>query len=170
MDTCDGCGTTVLFGGERDGDRLFCGEQCRDHQYLAEVADTVPDDRVDAEVARVRQGPCPRCGGSGPVEAHTSYSVWSAIAVTSSSSHHHVVCRSCGNRERLLDAGFSLLCGWWGFPNGLLVTPVQIARNLAGLFWRPDATKPSSRLRSQVRLGLAAAAVEAQARQDMRAA
>jgi hypothetical protein len=53
------------------------------------------------------------------------------------------------------DATFSLLLGWWGIPWGLLVTPVQIARNIGGLMRRRDETGPTKQLEKLVKLSLA---------------
>jgi hypothetical protein len=49
----------------------------------------------------------------------------------------------------------SSVLGWWGFPWGLLVTPVQIARNIVGLFATPDPASPSRALTDLVRRQLA---------------
>ncbi|OGV45902.1 MAG: hypothetical protein A2X46_06920 [Lentisphaerae bacterium GWF2_57_35] len=63
-----------------------------------------------------------------------------------------------------------LLClffGWWGFPWGLIMTPIQLGRNVFGLFTSPDPTRPSAALTSIVRANLAAAYVaEHQARKQ----
>jgi hypothetical protein len=45
---------------------------------------------------------------------------------------------------------FSAVLGWWGFPWGLILTPVQITRNLAGMCAGPDPSKPSDTLRKLV--------------------
>jgi hypothetical protein len=99
------------------------------------------------------------------VDVHTSYRVWSALLMTSWSSRPHVVCRSCGSRARLGDLLFSLLFGWWGFPWGFVMTPVQLVRNITGLVSSPDPTLPSAQLSRIVRLHLAANAIEAQQKQ-----
>jgi hypothetical protein len=51
--------------------------------------------------------------------------------------------------------GFSLALGWWGIPWGLLVTPVQIARNIGALMSRRDETGPTPQLEKLVKLSLA---------------
>jgi hypothetical protein len=58
-------------------------------------------------------------------------------------------------KEQLLMTGFSLLFGWWGIPSGLILTPVQITRNLMGVFSPPDPRRPSPKLEKLVRLNLA---------------
>ena len=166
MAACAYCGTSILFGGSRDGDLRFCNGVCQQKGYVAVVARQVPDDVVAEQVSRVHQGLCPKCGGSGPVDVHTSYRVWSALLMTSWSSRPHVVCRSCGARARLADAAFSLFFGWWGIPWGFVMTPVQLCRNLVGLLRSPDAMRPSQQLSHLVRLHLAAHALEEHEKQE----
>lgn len=40
----------------------------------------------------------------------------------------------------------SLFAGWWGFPFGLIMTPVQLARGIAALCKPPDPGQPSPKL------------------------
>ena len=53
----------------------------------------------------------------------------------------------------------STLLGWWGFPWGLLVTPMQIARNISALTRRPDPLTPSPELLRAARIHIATQAV-----------
>ena len=156
MTRCDYCGSTILFGATRDGQRAYCNASCAEKGILAAQSREIPDDAVRAEVARVHGGPCPKCRGAGPVDVETSYRVWSAIYVTNWSSRPQVSCRRCGVRARLGDTVYSLLLGWWGFPWGFLITPIQIVRNIAGLF-RGVSAAPSPQLAGMVRLRMAAA-------------
>lgn len=55
-----------------------------------------------------------------------------------------------------------LRVGWWGFPWGLLFTPVQLGRNIVGLVRSPDATKPSTQLEAMVRTMMVAQALRRQ--------
>jgi len=65
-----------------------------------------------------------------------------------------------------MDAGFSLVLGWWGFPWGFLATPIQIGRNLVGVARGPDPMQPSAKLEKAVRIRIASqAAAAAQAAQ-----
>ena len=70
------------------------------------------------------------------------------------STHPVLGCRSCGIKSQLLGLVFSLVLGWWGFPWGLLMTPVQVLRNLFALL-RPDNGTPSEALDRVVRIRLA---------------
>lgn len=56
---------------------------------------------------------------------------------------------------RLGDALFCITLGWWGVPWGVLGTPVQFLRNVAGLFMGPDPSRPSSKLQGAVGLHVA---------------
>lgn len=156
MVQCGYCGTTIVFGGKRDGDVRYCNAECQQRGAFAAVARHLPDDVVSEHVWKVHQGVCPKCGGCGPVDVHTSYRVWSALVLTSWCNTPHVTCASCGTKARLIDAGFSLLLGWWGFPWGLVMTPVPVFRNIAGMMRRTDQTRPSPQLAQIIRLRIAA--------------
>jgi hypothetical protein len=52
--------------------------------------------------------------------------------------------------RQLAGAISSLLVGWWGFPWGLIYTPVQIVRNIGALKNPPDPSRPSDALRKSV--------------------
>lgn len=155
MAKCDYCGSTILIGGTREGERRYCGASCAVKGRTAAASRLVPDDVVRAETAKLHAGPCPKCKGAGPVDVHTSYRVWSAAVLTRWSSHPQLCCRSCGNKARGLSAAFSLVLGWWGFPWGVLLTPVQVIRNIVGLFGGPDPRTPSPQLAGIVRMHLA---------------
>jgi hypothetical protein len=45
--------------------------------------------------------------------------------------------------------------GWWGFPWGLIMTPVQIGKNIFGIVKSPDDSKPSEKLENLVRANIA---------------
>jgi hypothetical protein len=156
MAKCDYCGTTIIFGGERHGNLRFCGKRCVQDGILLTVAKTVPVDVLEQRVNEVHHSACPNCGGAGPVDVHISHSVWSALIMTSWRSSPQVCCRRCGNKEKLRDALLSLFVGWWGFPWGLIMTPVQISRNVIGLFRGPDPAMPSKMLHRMVCLNIAA--------------
>jgi hypothetical protein len=154
MAACATCGTTILFGGKSDGARRFCSDKCLAGGTLLQAADAVPDAIVNARVWEIYNGRCPKCSGPGPVNVHPSYRVWSGLIVTSYTTRSNLCCRSCATRARLQDAGFSLALGWWGFPWGLIWTPVQIFRNVAAIL-RAEESGPSPQLANAVRLQLA---------------
>jgi len=64
-------------------------------------------------------------------------------------------CQSCGTKRKVFDTFYSLVFGWWGMPWGLLITPLQVLRNLVGLLRKPDPSVPSAALEKMVRLRMA---------------
>ena len=100
-------------------------------------------------------GLCPVCSGNGPIDVHTSHEVWSILLMTSWKSLPRISCRSCGVKRQLGGLFFSLFAGWWGFPWGLVMTPVQIVKNVIGLASPPDPMQPSDELLHQMRLIIA---------------
>ena len=167
MSKCDYCGTTIIFGGTRDGGLRYCSSRCQQSGMLSRVTLAVPDAELQRELWSVHQGPCPKCGGSGPIDVHVSHRVWSALVVTSWASRPQLSCRSCGIKSKLGDTAFSAVLGWWGLPWGLVMTPVQVGRNLFGLMRSSDSTRPSQQLEKLVRMQLVAkAAVEQVKQQD----
>ncbi len=158
MAKCDACGSTILFGGKRNGDLRFCNDRCLARGASISTAREIPEDVVRQRVWSVHQGRCPRCNGPGPVDVHVSHRVWSALVLTSWKSEPRISCRSCGVKRQIGDAAFSLAFGWWGIPWGLVLTPVQIGRNVVGTMRGPDPSAPSEQLSKHVRLTLAAQA------------
>ena len=158
MAACGACGTTILFGGVKSGDARFCNDKCYARGYFALAAKQLPPDLIRREAQTVYSGMCPKCQGPGPVDVHTSHQVWSLLVLTSWKSTPQIACRRCGVKRQIGDLLFSLFLGWWGFPWGLIMTPVQITRNLAGML-RSSGTGPSPDLERIVGLELAAQSV-----------
>ncbi len=155
MSTCAVCGSTILFGGKRMDEYRFCNDTCLAKGRHLAVASQVPDDLVAQLAAKLHAGPCPKCQGAGPIDVHKAHSVWSALVLTSWKTQPYVVCKRCGTRAQLLALLSSTLFGWWGVPWGLLVTPMQIVRNVAALRRSPDPLRPSEDLLRLARLHLA---------------
>src|SRR5262245_12638498 len=158
MASCAYCGSTIFLGGNREGDLRFCNNDCQARGQLKRVADALPADQVRKYIDDVHAGDCPECKGPGPVDVHTSYRVWSALVVTQWASRPQVSCKGCGVKAKLGNAAYSFFLGWWGFPWGLIMTPVQVVRNLGGVFMSPDPSRPSDKLENILRLHLAAQA------------
>jgi hypothetical protein len=107
------------------------------------------------------------------VDVHTSHTVWSLLVITSWNSSPEVCCRSCGFKSKLGAMALSGVAGWWGFPWGLIMTPIQVGRNFVGLVSGPDPGQPSPELANIIRLSLAAqlvAADQAEQQQKQQAA
>jgi hypothetical protein len=162
MASCSACGTTILFGGTRDGDLRFCNAQCGQKGFLVRIANQIPPDAIREATTSIYHGTCPKCHGPGPVDVHTSYRVWSALLMTSWQSRPQISCRSCGRKRQASDAVFCLFLGWWGFPWGLLVTPVQVGRNIAGMFSSRGEHAPSKELEQAAGMLMASHAVQQQ--------
>ncbi|WP_300668302.1 hypothetical protein [Desulfoluna sp.] len=163
MARCACCGKMFFFGGVRDQGVRFCNETCQARGYVETLAKEVPQELVSRRVDDIHQGACPLCQGRGPVDLHTSYRIYSLLLFTSWESVPHVCCRSCGMKRQVGNMMFSLVLGWWGFPFGLVMTPVQVLRNLKALVMGPDARVPSQKLEQVVRLSLAEEFLENQA-------
>jgi len=161
MAKCNYCGTIILFGGPRDGDLRYCSARCLQSGQLLAVSSQIPQSQIDQNIWKLHQGQCPKCGGSGPVDVYNSYRVWSALVVTQWTSRYQVSCRSCGLKAQLADAGYCMLLGWWGFPSGLLVTPMQVIRNIWSAARPPDPSRPSPQLEKALRIAIANQAIAA---------
>lgn len=155
MAKCGYCRSVIVAGGVRDGEQRFCNDRCHQSGMLVALSHQLDPSDVRSAVAEVHQGACPCCGGSGPVDVTTSYKIWSAIVVTTWSSSPEISCRSCGRKRQIKGLLVSAVAGWWGVPWGLIITPVQIARNIRGLFRVYDPYRPSAQLESAVRIMLA---------------
>lgn len=155
MATCQTCGTTILFGGKRHGQIRFCNDTCLEKGQVLITAQELDPATVQQAALEMHRGLCPRCGGSGPVDVHTSHEVWSVLLLTSWKSVPQISCRACGVRHQLGGLTFSLFLGWWGIPWGLLMTPVQILRNVGGLVSPPAPERPSKLMQEHMRMYLA---------------
>lgn len=155
MANCGYCNSFILFGGKKYEGEVFCNDSCLQGGYVISVGRQIPEDVVTQHVQEVHQGNCPKCHGRGPVDVHTSHSIWSVLILTSWKSSPAISCRSCGVKSQLGGGVMSLFCGWWGLPWGLIMTPVQITRNVIHACSPPNPMVPSENLRRHVRLALA---------------
>jgi hypothetical protein len=160
MAACSACGSTILFGGNSNGDLRFCNARCQSKGSLIILARRLPPDLVKERTRSVYHGACPKCQGPGPVDVHVSYRIWSAVFLTSWKNTPRVSCRHCGVKSQLGDAAFSLALGWWGIPWGLIITPVQMIRNIVAMVRGSSADGPSASLERMIGLALAAEMVK----------
>ena len=161
MATCGYCGTTILFGGVHDGAERFCNSTCHQSAALLRIAGSVPANVLQEHVWAAHTGLCPKCGGTGPVDVHRVYRVWSALVLTNWAALPQLSCRSCARQSQAGGIAFSFLLGWWGFPWGLILTPIQITRNIVAMFGGPDPGRPSADLEKFVKTTLAVKMVQA---------
>jgi hypothetical protein len=123
--------------------------------------ESLPDSVIAPRVWEIHAGRCPVCSGPGPVDVRYSYRVWSGLIVTNWYTRTHLCCRSCGNKARALDAAFTFFLGWWGFPWGLIMTPIYFGRNILAIVRQEESTAPSDDLARVVRYQVALAAKDA---------
>jgi hypothetical protein len=155
MAKCTACNSTILFGGKRDANGRFCNQKCQARGALLAAAKDIPEATIREQVWQIHQGLCPKCGGSGPVDVYVTHKVWSAVFLTSWKSTPEISCRSCVRKSQWVGVASSALLGWWGFPWGLLFTPIQIGKNLAAIAQSADASTPSPQLEKMVRMKMA---------------
>jgi hypothetical protein len=144
-----------MFGGIKRGEHRYCNESCAQWSSLVMAAQRLPEELVAKHLSDLHQSACPKCGGSGPVDIHTSYVVWSAIAMTTWKSRPLICCRQCGFRSKLDGLFFSGFAGWWSL-HGIVITPIMIVSNIVGMLRSPDPSTPSPQLEQHVRVNLAA--------------
>lgn len=156
MAACHYCRTTILFGGVKDGSLRYCDDRCWNGAAVLSYAEAVDPAEILRLTAQVHMGQCPRCEGSGPVDVHNAYVVWSLLIITQWRTEPHMCCRSCGVSRQVRATLISLVAGWWGIPWGLVLTPVQIVRNILAILRPPDPLRPSEQLERQVRLSVGA--------------
>jgi hypothetical protein len=162
MTKCGYCGSTIIIGGVSAGGQRFCNNKCHQNAYVLSVTKTVPAAELDRKVEEVWRGNCPQCRGLGPVDVHKVHEVWSALVLTRWTTKAQVSCRACAVKRQLGGVGFSLVFGWWGFPWGLILTPVQITRNVIAMSRGPDAARASDDLRKLVLVNLGAQLIASQ--------
>lgn len=147
MTRCAACDFWIPWGGIRAGDYRYCCDECVADGPVIPLSRTLPATDVRLVALKLHGGPCPRCKGPGrPVEVRPYYRVWSIVVLTHWSTRLRICCRACGFKLQLGSIGWCMLLGWWGLPLGVLMTPVQIVRNLVAMVFVPDPRQPSPRL------------------------
>lgn len=132
---CATCRAGILFGGQEAGGKRYCSGRCLDAARRSLMAAEIDPEEVRREAAAIALAACPVCGDrTAPVGVWVSHRAFSFLIQTRWTSQPKICCASCGRKSLVAGILFSALFGWWGFPFGLLVTPLQIARNLAGLW------------------------------------
>ena len=155
MGKCEICGARILFGPVREGRHEYCSPKCRDQDVVSVVTQQLPEGLVTKNVLEIHEGSCPACGGEGPIDVHVSHKVWSLLVLTQFKTEPKICCSRCGRNARIKAILFSGLFGWWGFPWGVLGTPVQIFRNLGRNGPAPNQEGPSPALHAMVSSQLA---------------
>ena len=162
MAKCSVCQSTILFGGVTDGEFRFCNAECQGNGLALLASRNIPEDVLTKVTNDIHQGACPVCKGDGPVDVHTHHFIWSVLILTSWHSRPTISCRPCGVKKQIGYTFGSAVAGWWGFPWGILLTPIQIVRNIVSLCSPPDTTRPSDQLRKIVAINMATHLLEQQ--------
>ena len=133
-DVCQTCGAGILFGGKTVAGRRYCRSLCLEQDLGQLLALELRPDEVQAEMNAMLRRPCTKCGNAQlPIGAWVSHRAVSFVIVTRWESRPLVCCQGCGRKALIFDTILTLLVGWWGLPFGLLMTPLQVARNVVGL-------------------------------------
>ncbi len=164
MKTCSACNKRIALGGEEFGTEIYCGERCKKMGLISASHQILTNEIVQNRIHEVHAGSCPKCGGEGPNDMQWHYTIWSFIVITSHKDIPEVCCRNCGLRKKIGGFFYSILLGWWGFPFGILLTPVQVIRNFIGFFILPKQGKVSRQLDDAIRMELGAEALLEKAR------
>lgn len=147
MEECGSCGANILFGGQEAGGNRYCSRSCLERARAALLAGEVDPAEVQREMANISLGACPECGDrTAPVGVWVAHRVYGLAIVTRWTSKPQISCASCGRKALVAGILFSLVFGWWGLPWGLLITPLQITRNVLGLTPWADPNNPQSPL------------------------
>ncbi|MDP0490315.1 MAG: hypothetical protein Q7Q71_04610, partial [Verrucomicrobiota bacterium JB023] len=95
----------------------------------------------------------PKCQKTGsPVDVYKAHRIWSALILSSWSSHPEISCKKCAVKRQIGAVLFCGTLGWWGFPWGVIGTPVQIIRNFCAMVANPKAGQPSPLLLNHVKV------------------
>jgi hypothetical protein len=156
MATCASCGNSILWGGVRLNGSRYCGQKCCSQDELGRLAASIPEQAVKIEAKKIRNGNCPVCSRRGEeIELRKSYKAISYVIVTRWGVYPIVSCSSCHRKKVLGDFILTLCFGWWGFPWGMIITPVQLIRNICAVATDTKTSEPSQELCSAVRTMMA---------------
>ncbi len=119
------------------------------------VTAAIPPEMLQQYISEVHRGNCPKCGagaGQRPYLAHGLVDARDDVYEDASAGE---LSAPCGVKAKLSAAVSSGVFGWWAFPWGFFVTPLQIMRNVKGIFAKVDSSWPSQQLAHLVKLDLA---------------
>jgi hypothetical protein len=152
MARCNYCDSFILFGGPKLGDLRFCKTHCYNNGYFIELSKNIPESDVQKNIWEIQNGSCPECKGPGPVDLYFSHQVWSALVFTHWESPAKLSCRSCARKSQVGALFFSGFLGWWGIPWGLVITPIQIIKNISAIFQSTETAIASPGVEKIVRV------------------
>ena len=150
--TCINCDYEIMVGEdiltvvENGREMSFCDEECYGELIGRRHAHDVPEAIVEEIVFKVHQGACVMCGGNGPIDIFETNYIVSFILGALVDKNEYICCHRCGQKKKILSIFWCTLLGWWSIPTGILMTPVQIAKNIRGLFTPKKMDAPSDEL------------------------
>jgi hypothetical protein len=155
MSNCTNCERFILFGGIKAENYHFCSEKCRqqfNYAILEQLAEQhLPDDLIDQQVNEFHQSDCPCCLGHGPIDFHNSHRCVSFLVLTRYQTIPQLSCRSCARSAKLKNLFVTGFFGWWGFPWGVILTPLYIGKNFFELIFPTPSNRPSEQLRQYIK-------------------
>lgn len=155
MASCASCNSFILFGGEKADDFRFCNKKCLEEGKIYIEASKVSETEIGLLADEIYRDVCPKCEKRSGVEVHKSYEIASFIFYTRYQTLKHICCRVCARKKQLTDFFGSLFLGWWGVPWGILMTPVQLVKNIIAMLRPPKTDAPSQDLKDSARMMIA---------------
>lgn len=152
MSTCATCSKWIMFGGKRVGSRRYCSKKCMAADEYGRLAESIPAKDIEQLATKLRSTRCSSCNSLGPVDVFPSYFIYSAIIWTSWRKSGELSCRSCARKRQAKSLAASLLLGWWGFPFGLVATPIIVLANVVAMARNPMTKPPGKNLKQYAKL------------------
>jgi hypothetical protein len=116
------------------------------------LAESIPAKDIEQLASKLRSTHCSSCNSHEPVDAFPSYFVYSVVIWTGWRKKVELSCRSCSRKRQAKSLAASFLLGWWGFPFGLVATPIIIMANVIGMVHNPMTRPPGKNLKAYARL------------------
>ncbi|MFT4641362.1 MAG: hypothetical protein ACI8T1_004699 [Verrucomicrobiales bacterium] len=160
MATCTYCDSFFFFSGKKEETGNYCNEECQAAGHMMTVSMAFSPEEMEAMVQATHHGACPRCSGPGPVDIHKAHRIASFIMISSWPSESELSCRKCGRKRQASGFIRSGRFGWWSL-HGIILTPIQLTKNIVGMIGGPKPGNPSE----LVRLDAGAKMLEAAAQQ-----
>jgi len=158
MPSCTNCNRLLVpMEGIQLGEELFCGARCMSSGSVILRANSLPSDVIQGMVQQAHSGPCPVCRlQRGAVDVHYAHKIASFFIFSTWSSAPQISCTHCAIKRQSLALVYCILVGWWGFPWGILGTPVQVVRNIISMVKSgKKPIQPSAQLERFVRIAAA---------------
>ncbi|TWU59281.1 WD domain, G-beta repeat [Rubripirellula tenax] len=155
MPYCGACNSFILGGGKSEGGKRYCNAKCLEVGRTINYVGDIPDDIISKRAWQMRDAACARCGGPGPLDFHGGQQVISVIILTWTTDATVFGCHRCGKNAAIKATVTTLFAGWWGFPWGLIMTPIVLVTNTVALL-QSTPPGPSARLLDAAKMDMAA--------------